>query len=113
MLQPERFSNPKFFWGYSNYGVRFVWPIDDRMAYTTASCGSMYRFTSEFMLRAMNLRPWTLTKDFLDANPDLRGLAPQFEPSVTNMRLSTYPELERLYWEMLRRRYWSFLQERK
>lgn len=112
MAQPKRFNEPRFYYSYAR-GARFVWPAEARMAYTTTSCESMYRFTPEFMLRVTNLRPWTLTKDFLDANPDLRGLAPQFEPSATNVRVSSRVDLERLYWQMLRRRYESFLKERK
>lgn len=75
--------------------------------------GAMCRFTPEFMLRVTNLRSWTLTKQFIDLNPELRGLAPQLEPSATTRKLSSRAELEALYWQMLRRRYEPFLKDTK
>lgn len=112
MSHPHRYNDVEFINSLA-HGTGFVWPFETPMAYTTATSDSMCRFTPELMLRTTNLRSYTLTKDFLDDNPDLRGLAPQLEPSVTNIRLSSQSELEALYWKMLRRKYESFLKEKR
>lgn len=53
-------------------------------------------------MRVTNLRSFTLTKDFLDRYPELRGDAAQLEPSITTCRLSHPNIAETVFWAKLR-----------
>jgi hypothetical protein len=114
MSETQKFWTPTTMTDFLRDGARFVWPSEQNAAYSTSTTsGTMCRFTPEFMLRVSNLRSWTLTKEYLDSHPELRGLAAQFEPSVTTRKVSSRGELELLYWRMLRRKYEPLLEKKE
>lgn len=99
-----RYCTDHFFHALIVHGARFIWPYDvDTAAYWDRSTQN-WHLTRELLMRARNLRSFTLTRDFLERFPMFRGTAPQLEASVTLMRPNDTTYLEALYWYLVRER---------
>lgn len=98
---PFTFCNRQFFQEVSD-SVRFIWPYLYSEIANTHQVSGRYEFSDEFTMRVWNLRSYCLTKDFLDRYPELRGDAPQLEPSVTTYQISETNIGETMFWAKMR-----------
>lgn len=101
---PSKYLNDRFMNVLSTKGLRFVWPYSASSAVTISSTTGLLCLSDEFLLRANNLRSFTMASDFFYIYPEFRGDTPQFEPSPTYHRPESLEYLEGLYWSILRER---------
>lgn len=77
-----RYFNAQFLGDYMNFGWKFAWmgELESAVHYNTAT--SMFEVNSDLAARLIDINAYTLSSDFLNKYPALRGHAPQFESSI-------------------------------
>ncbi len=61
---------------------KFLWPYDISNLYAQDSQTRLYSISSEFRQRQMDLRSWTMRKDFFDGAHELYAAVPTYEPPL-------------------------------
>lgn len=83
IYKQQQYCNARFIKDYMAFGWRFVWHSDLSSAVCWNAQTHMFTASPDFEHQLKSVRAYTLSRDFLDKYPELRGSAPQYEGSLT------------------------------